>query len=450
LLAAITAVLAPRAALAQPTPLPTTPTPASDAAPPSAPPPATPIAAPPTEDVEPAAPPTPPPPTRPPPPADIVDIAPAALRNVQIHGFVSEGAFVTTANNYLGESSRGSLRLFEAGINVSTEAADRLRVGAQLFTRDLANDSTNQVSLDWAFLDYGWRDWLGLRAGRIKVPYGLYNEYQDIDASRTAVLLPQSVYPIEEREILLAQNGVEVYGSPSLGRAGGLDYQAFAGSLNVPTSDEITEARVKSIEGAQLLWRTPIDGLRGGVSLVHANIQLILQLDPASTAALEMMGLLPPGSTGAVQVNEDPTNLWVGSVEYAHDAWLFAGEYSRWIARVDEVPMLQPTTNSDSERFYGLASYRFDERVEAGAYYSVYNVDANERGGHVAEFKDNPALAHQRDAAVTARFDINSAWIVKLEAHLIDGYADLVSPAADNPKPTRYWGMFMARTTVTF
>src|SRR5262245_31424687 len=47
---------------------------------------------------------------------------------VQIHGFASEGAFATTANDYLGSASRASLELFEAGINVSTDVADRLRV----------------------------------------------------------------------------------------------------------------------------------------------------------------------------------------------------------------------------------------------------------------------------------------------------------------------------------
>ena len=31
--------------------------------------------------------------------------------------------------------------------------------------------------MDWAFLDYQWRPWLGLRAGIIKMPFGLYNEY---------------------------------------------------------------------------------------------------------------------------------------------------------------------------------------------------------------------------------------------------------------------------------
>ena len=48
---------------------------------------------------------------------------------MQVHGFVSEGGFVSTANDYIGASSRGSLKFFEAGINVSPDLTDRLHVG---------------------------------------------------------------------------------------------------------------------------------------------------------------------------------------------------------------------------------------------------------------------------------------------------------------------------------
>src|SRR4051812_47533602 len=102
--------------------------------------------------------------------------------DVQIHGFVSEGAFWSTSNDYIGASSDGSLKLFEGGINFSTEVSDRLRVGMQLFARDFGR-LEDAPRFDWAFLDYRWRTWLGLRAGIIKMPFGLYNESADVDAA---------------------------------------------------------------------------------------------------------------------------------------------------------------------------------------------------------------------------------------------------------------------------
>src|SRR5277367_840166 len=102
---------------------------------------------------------------------------------------------ISTANNYLTRSSRGSLEFAELGVNFQSQLTDRLSVGFQLFSRDLGPIGNYEMKADWFALDYHWRDWLGLRAGRIKLPFGLYNETSDIDAARVAVLLPQGFYP---------------------------------------------------------------------------------------------------------------------------------------------------------------------------------------------------------------------------------------------------------------
>ena len=59
-----------------------------------------------------------------------------------------------------------------------------------------------------------------------------------------------------------------------------------------------------------------------------------------------------------------------------------------------------------------------------------------------------PFFAWQRDAAATLRYDVNEHWLWKLEAHVIDGTADLFS--TDNPDPERFWALFLLKTTVTF
>src|SRR5690242_3212974 len=77
--------------------------------------------------------------TEAPPPAAAEPEAPPetfAIPAVAVHGFVSQGAFKSTGNNYLGHSKRGSLEFTEAAVNFFTEPVDRLRIGAQLFARD--------------------------------------------------------------------------------------------------------------------------------------------------------------------------------------------------------------------------------------------------------------------------------------------------------------------------
>src|SRR5262245_49271682 len=102
---------------------------------------------------------------------------------VEIHAFVSQGALYTTDNNYLAHTEdRPSLEFSEAGLVVSRQLDDRLRAGLQLFARDLGPSGNFEVKLDWFYIDYRWRDWLGLRAGRVKLPFGLYNDTVDVDA----------------------------------------------------------------------------------------------------------------------------------------------------------------------------------------------------------------------------------------------------------------------------
>lgn len=373
---------------------------------------------------------------------------------VQIHGFASEGAFVSTANDYLGSASRGSLEAFEGGINFSTEVADRLRAGIQLFARDLGALRDAAPRLDWAYLDFRWRPWLGLRAGVIRLPFGLYNEYADIDAARLPILLPESVYPVRDRDVLLSHTGFSIYGSRGLGPGGELEYQAWLGALTIErealdlVGATLDSAQSKYVTGAQVFWYPPLDGLRVGATLLRTSVDFRISLASETVAALIMAGLVARDFDGKVVVSQRPDTLVVGSAEYARGDWLVAAEYSRWFKRQrTTLPALLPTFEEDGERFYAMATTRLLPWLETGGYYSVYHVDAGDRDGHDPRFAER-FYAFQRDLAATLRFDVNDHWLWKLEGHFMDGTASL--PHLSNPQPERYWGLFLLRTTVTF
>ncbi|MCP4404356.1 MAG: hypothetical protein GY801_44530 [bacterium] len=105
---------------------------------------------------------------------------------IEIHGFASTGYIKTDQNNYLVLSEDGSFEFNEAGLNVTTSLSENIRVGMQLFSRDLGDVGNNNIELDWAFLDYQRNEALGLRLGRIKIPMGLYNDTRDDDMLRTS------------------------------------------------------------------------------------------------------------------------------------------------------------------------------------------------------------------------------------------------------------------------
>ena len=194
--------------------------------------------------------------------------APSMGNWLQLHGFVSQGFILTTANNYLARSERGSFEFTEAGLNLTKSLRDDLRVGIQLFARDLGPLGNYSAKLDWFYLDYRWADWLGVRAGRVKLLWGLYNDSSDVDAAHVPVLLPQSMYPLENRDFLLAMTGVQVYGFIPMGSAGDLSYSAYGGTIYIPptsvsvTGFKLDELSVPYVAGGRLLWDLPVEGLR--------------------------------------------------------------------------------------------------------------------------------------------------------------------------------------------
>jgi hypothetical protein len=354
--------------------------------------------------------------------------------DLQLHGFVSQGFLLTTGNNYLADSQQGSFEFAEAGLNVTATLSDKLRAGMQLFARDLGPTGDYGATVDWFYLDYRWRDWLGVRAGRVKIPFGLYNDTADIDAAHGVVLLPQSVYPAQNRDYLLAQTGMELYGYRDLGTAGALDYRLYAGTIFLEIADqpgrpyELAKLTVPYVVGGRLLWEPPIEGLRmgGSVQALRLESELLFPMNP-----------------DRIEVNL-PALLWIGSLEYAWHDWLFAAEYSRWQTELESSePMLFPEVTTVSERAYAQAAVRLKPSLQAGLYYSLLYPNVEDRSGREAQ---------QHDVAATIRYDINFNWLIKLEAHYMHGTAGLSSSLNDEPldQLAPDWAVFLAKTTAYF
>ncbi|MEZ0313096.1 MAG: hypothetical protein ACAI38_15075 [Myxococcota bacterium] len=372
-------------------------------------------------------------------PASAVTIGSDEVNPLEIHGFASQGWIKTWDNNYLAESraERGSFEFSEVGVNVTKQFGDKLRMGTQLFARKLGPLGNYNAKMDWFYIDYRFRDWLGLRAGRVKMPFGLYNEINDVDAARAQVLLPQSVYPAANRDFLLAQSGGELYGLIPLAIFGNLEYRLYAGVIQIDTPANepgapvrIDRLRVPYVMGGRLMWETPLEGLRVGGSLQD------LRLDTTATF----------GGVETVNV-EIPAVLWVASAEYTYENLLLAAEYSRWHVQSQNSsnPAIFPDDQeTTSERAYVMGTYRITDWLQPGAYYSLLFPNTREREGRANI---------QNDIAATFRFDITENWLVKLEGHYMLGTADL-STALNDGKPRselkKEWGLVLVKTTAYF
>jgi hypothetical protein len=366
--------------------------------------------------------------------ARAVDIGPAGEpASVAVHGFVSPGFIASTGNNYLANTKGGTFEFTEVGINFTFPLTDKLRTGLQLFARDLGRVGNYSPKADWFYLDYRYEDWLGFRAGRVKIPFGLYNDTSDIDAARVPILLPQSLYSLQSRDFLLAQTGVEIYGRLNLRKAGALEYRHYGGTIFLDVSSQtsiatpVLDINVPFVVGERLIWETPLDGLRLAASLQALRLEA---------------NFLVKDRPVAIRV---PALLAVGSVEYAAHDLLIAAEYSRWRVGVESTDAtVVPPTTLVSERGYVMSSVRVNDWLQPGLYYSLYFPNVDHRSGRAAI---------QHDVAATLRFDFNAYWLFKVEGHYMNGTAD-VDPALNDGRSRdvldRSWAVFLAKTTAHF
>jgi hypothetical protein len=379
----------------------------------------------------------------------VADDAGVDAGDVEIHGFVSQGVIKSTANNYLAQSERGSFEFSEAGINFTHSFTPNFRIGAQLFSRDLGPIGNYRAQFDWYYLSYRFADWLGIRAGRTKLPFGLYNDTSDIDVAHVPALLPQSVYSAQNRDYLLAQTGAELFGFVPLGGAGALDYRLYGGTIffdppvNSNTGVDIVKVEAPYLIGGRLLYRAPLPGLTVGGSVQRLRLDADYEIAPEIYMAWQAAGRLPPEFGGKLTLGL-PVTMWLASLEYAGDELLLAAEYTRWHARAEsDYPKLLGSRVL-TEGFYVMAAYHVTSWFTPGVYYAARYPNVDDRRGRDA---------FQHDGAVTFRYDINEHWLFKLEGHYMYGTADLrpeLNGGKSRAELSKEWGVFIAKTTAYF
>jgi hypothetical protein len=369
----------------------------------------------------------------------------------------------------------------EAAFNVTSQPVEGLRIGIQLYGRDLGAAGNNVVVVDWAVGDYRWKNWLGVRAGRLKLPNGLYNTLRDVEMARAEILQPSGLYPISQRDVGAAFDGGSLYGTVSLGRGGSLEYEGFFGTQDVDDvyiierfvrdaaqaslgsfgaiglkDPSYTLGRVQAsmdhLVGLNLVWRTPLPGLRFGAS--HSQSKSTFG---AETTYFGTLGPAPVSFLAKSQTAYEYPYQCIGSVEYQRGGLKIAAEYYRdkveqetLLTGVPGPPMPSTATHDEGEAWYVQASYRLNDYFQAQAYYSSYWPNRDDKDGQRFVQRGRDAFrAWQKDLAVTARVDINRHWLVKAEFHRFDGAAGL--SLAENPDGfEQKWNLFVAKTTLFF
>lgn len=367
-----------------------------------------------------------------------------AAGDVEIHGFASQGYVKTTKENEypVGNSGEGSYNFNDFGINFSKRLSPQLRVGLQLFAQDRGNFGNDTITVDWAYGDYRYEDWLGARAGKIKIPLGLYNESRDNDALRNPIFLPQGIYSDYFRDVTNSVLGFGVYGTRPLGGAGRVSYQLNIGTLPLNEDSALSGAlsAMSMSSGATynygLEWQTPVNGLRVATTGLSTEWATTFG-NPASP----------------MNVSIEPFKRYFYSLEYVKNNLTLNAEYG--IENLDFTwTPANPTTFQPrrGDSWYVGAAYRFTDWMEVGSYYNEYYQDRNNRDGsnHATTYgMPNDFNMYQKDFALTVRFDPVPNVVVKFEGHAIQGTALNwlnFAPAT----MVKDWTLFAAKVTYNF
>lgn len=342
-----------------------------------------------------------------------------ARDQIQLGGFFSQGYLYSSENNYPTASKDGTWDFREMAVNVSTTFGSHLRVGAQAFAQSFGQIGDDKVILDWAVADYNVSSYLGVRAGRIKYPKGLYGEALDLDVVRPFVFLPNAVYNPILRDFSASFDGAMIYGSASLG-ASSLDYKAFYGDIPISprkgvaefyndaglyAASGVTRLEMDSVLGGQLAWNTPLSGLK----LVYSFSRY---------ENLSSDGPFVAFAPANLHSNFERFDWHTASIEFVTGDWVFATEWQRadgpsfQYSAAPVLPLVEGTAGWDG--WYVSAARRLNDRFEVGAYYGeVTSLYSTRPSSDPSTF--------QHDAAVSVRFDLNEHVLFKLEAHYIEG-----------------------------
>lgn len=367
----------------------------------------------------------------------------------QMHGFLSQGFTYTSHNNVYGPSDHGSFDFREMGVNGSMRLLPNLLVSTQGVYRSAGGSDTLGFRLDFAQMDYSAQlsnaTALGVRAGRVKIPFGLYNSTRDVIWTRPSVLLPLSIYldTLALRQPMLAADGGVVYGHYVYGDHGlTLEFLAAEPQDNLGGAPQFLTGLPNpqgSFTGRPLLLgRAVYEWLGGRGRLMVSVVDLNRDFNSKSSTQ-------PSGNVKALYP--------LFSAQYNAEHWSLTSEYG-WIEtqRSGFTPMVQKNA---SESFYVQGEYRLTQDWSTILRYDVLYTDrADPNGRQASALTGLPRHRFfAKDLTAGVRWEFARNWMIAAEYHRVNGTAWLSTN--DNPSlpaggGTADWDLFATMLSFRF
>jgi hypothetical protein len=381
---------------------------------------------------------------------------------IQVHGFASQGATYTDHHQVFGSSRDVSLDFREMGLNTSVKVMPNLLISAQGIYRDTGPSDKDKLWLDFAQVDYSQPFLnssliLGVRGGRVKVPFGLYNDTRDVLWTRPSVLLPQSIYfdTLAFRRAMIGADGGILYGRYTNSE------NSFGWEFMVAEPQDTTGGMKAFITGVPSQFPSA-DGSLSGYPLLLGR------------ATYEWLGGRARLMFSIVDVDREfnSTNQFyqdgnskmtypLFSAQYNAEKWSLTAEYG-WInsQRSGYSPLLQnlPTWKQNtSENFYVQGEYRFTTSFSALLRYDVLHLNRDDRDGReMSQLTGGRVPAHRfyaRDVTAGVRWEFARNFLLAADYHYVNGTAwlnEADNSTLNNPGTSSHFSLFTAMLSFRF
>ena len=369
--------------------------------------------------------------------------------NLRIQGFAGQSFIATSNNDVFGNTDEGgSFGFTEIGLNAIYRPLPKLQLSGQMLSRRAGEGNSGIPRLDFAFLDYRLysqeTNQFGIRFGRLKNPWGFYNDTRDVPFTRPSILLPQSIYFDRTRNVGLSSDSVQFYGETSHATWGDFSFQF--GIARPIVDDRDTEVSLIPRAQGNLspditilgrgLYESPNKRFRFAVSGIWFNADY----KPGTADTL---------GPGAIQFSP----IYV-SAQYNTERWSLTSEYAiRKFRYKNFGDQMFDSQDFYGESFYFQGEYRFSHKWEALMRYDVLFTNRNDRdGSKYAALTGLPAYTRfAKDLTLGLRWNINTQIMARFEYHRINGTGWL-SPL-DNPNPfnlSKNWDLFAVQLSFRF
>lgn len=326
---------------------------------------------------------------------------PGWLSKLSVHGYLSQAYAVSDDHQIFGIPTRGTTDYRDVALQLRYDANRKNSAVVQLRHVRFGDSprKRDDVELDWAFYQHDFSDRLAVKAGRIPLPLGIFNETGGAAGGSPFFRPPSEFY--ERRYSSKTIEGA--LASVSLGDAAGwsFDVDGYAGRWKVD-SGLTQRADARNAWGAQVWANTPWRGVRLGAGAYRCDVEK------------------PSG------VSVDYLMLHA-SAEADLDRWRLASEFIRG----------NLGTSGRYRAWYAQAGYQFTSRLSVHARGAVAHMHGRPNGQSAdADLSKDLGLAVNFAIYPNLRPNV----VLELEGHTNDGVRieDQQADLHTSPSRTRY------------